>query len=31
MFPLRDDNPPSRPPLVTRSIVVLCVLVFFSC
>ena len=28
MFPLRDDNPPSRPPIVTRSIVVLCVLVF---
>ncbi|MET0659767.1 MAG: rhomboid family intramembrane serine protease [Steroidobacteraceae bacterium] len=28
MFPLRDDNPPARPPIVTRSIVVLCVLVF---
>lgn len=29
MFPLRDDNPPSRPPIVTRAIVVACVLVFF--
>jgi membrane associated rhomboid family serine protease len=28
MFPLRDDNPPSRPPIVTRAFVALCVLVF---
>jgi membrane associated rhomboid family serine protease len=28
MFPLRDDNPPARVPFVTRSVVVLCVLVF---
>ena len=28
MFPLRDDNPPSRPPLVSRTFIVICVVVF---
>jgi membrane associated rhomboid family serine protease len=28
MIPIRDDNPAERPPVVTRAIIVLCVLVF---